>query len=144
MLQQRITAVTLSVPNVRASVDFYRRAFGWEPAMVVEDEVAFYDLGGLVFGLWSRMSEEVGRTSDPVPGAVSIAHNLDSPEAVDWAVDEAVAGGATVVAPPVRHEWGGYSAHVADPDGHMWEFAYNPGWPLDEDGRPHPEWPSED
>ncbi len=140
-MQQRITAVTLSVPDVAASVDFYRRAFGWEPGFVAEDEVAFYDMGGLVFGLWSGMSEELGRDTDPPPGAVSLAHNCESPEAVDEAIEMAVAAGATLVMPARHQPWGGYSGHIADPDGHHWEFAYNPDWPLDEEGRPQVQWP---
>lgn len=134
-MEQRLNVVTLAVPDVKASVDFYRRAFGWEPAVVVEEEVAFFDLGGLVLSLWSGLSEELGRDSDPPPGATALAHNVRSPGEVDQTVAEAVAEGATVAAPARQQPWGGYSGVLADPDGHLWEIAYNPDWPLDEQGR---------
>lgn len=134
-MEQRLSVVTLAVPDVGASVDFYRGAFGWEPAMVVEEEVAFFDLGGLVLSLWSGLSEELGRDSDPSPGATALAHNVRSPEEVDHIVADAVAQGASVAAAARQQPWGGYSGILADPDGHLWEIAYNPDWPLDEEGR---------
>ncbi len=133
-MRPRITLVTLSVPDVGRSVGFYRDAFGWVPFFEVEG-TAFYDLDGLVFGLWSGLSEELGRDTDPPPGSATLAHNVRSPEEVDRLVAEAVAGGATVAASAHTQPWGGYSAHIADPDGHLWEIAYNPDWPLDDDGR---------
>lgn len=133
-MEQRINLISLSVKDVGASVDFYRRAFGWEPAFVVED-TAFFDMGGVVFGLWSGLSEELGRDTDPSPGAATIAQNLRSPQEVDDAIAQAVAGGATVASAARTMPWGGYSGHIADLEGHLWEFAYNPDWPLDEDGQ---------
>jgi uncharacterized glyoxalase superfamily protein PhnB len=133
-MEPRLNLVTLAVPNVAASVDFYRRAFGWTPAFVVE-ETAFFDLGGIVLSLWSGLSEELGRDSDPAPGATALAHNVRSPAAVDQIITEAVEGGATVAAPARQQPWGGYSGMIADPDGHLWEIAFNPDWPLDEEGR---------
>lgn len=67
-LDQRVSVITLSVSDVDASVDFYRRAFGWEPAFVAEGEVAFYDMGGIVLALWTGLSQELGRAFDPPPG----------------------------------------------------------------------------
>ena len=133
-MEPRVTLVTLSVPDVARSVDFYRSAFGWEPAFQVET-TAFYDLKGLVFGLWSGLSEELGRDTDPPPGSVTLAHNVRSVGEVDRLVAAAVAGGATIAAAPHPQPWGGYSAHIADPDGHLWEIAFNPDWPLDAEGR---------
>ncbi len=132
-MEPRITLVTLAVPDVARSVGFYREAFGWEPGFVDED-VAFYRLGATGFALWSGMSEELGREADPAPGAVSLAHNLNSSAEVDEAIARAVAGGARIVMPAREQPWGGYSGHIADPDGHLWEFAFNPHWPLDEAG----------
>lgn len=132
-MEPRITLITLAVPDVAASVRFYREAFGWEPGFVDED-VAFYRLGTTGFGLWSDMSEELGRDADPAPGAVSLAHNLNSPAEVDEAIAAAVAGGARIVVPAREQTWGGYTGHIADPDGHLWEIAFNPQWPLDEAG----------
>lgn len=137
-MRPRISLVTLAVADVAASVAFYREAFDWEPVFV-NDEVAFYDLGGVALGLWSGLAEELGRTTPP-PGSVTLAHNLADPGEVDAAVAAAAAGGATVVVPGHEQSWGGYSGHIADPDGHLWEIAYNPDWPLDDDGRVQLPW----
>lgn len=133
-MEQRINLVTLAVPDVAAAVEFYRRAFGWSPAVVLED-TAFFDLGGIVLSLWSGLSAELGRDADPPPGASALAHNVRSPAEVDQIISAAVEGGATVAAPARRQPWGGYSGMVADPDGHLWEIAFNPDWPLDGQGR---------
>lgn len=132
-MEPRVTAVTLAVPDVAASVDFYRRAFGWEPAFAI-DEVAFIDLGGMVLSLWSGLAQELGRETPP-PGATTLAHNVRTTEEVDQIIAKAIEGGATVAAPARRQDWGGYSGLIADPDGHLWEIAYNPDWALDENGR---------
>lgn len=139
-LDQRVSVITLSVSDVDASVDFYRRAFGWEPAFVAEGEVAFYDMGGIVLALWTGLSQELGRAFDPPPGAVTLAYNTRSPEEVDAVFEQAVATGATVASSARTQEWGGYSGHIADPNGHLWEIAFNPQWPLDDRGRVRPEW----
>ncbi len=139
-LDQRVSVITLSVSDVDASVDFYRRAFGWEPAFVAEGEVAFYDMGGIVLALWTGLSQELGRAFDPPPGAVTLAYNTRSPEEVDAVFEQAVAAGATVASSARTQEWGGYSGHIADPNGHLWEIAFNPQWPLDDRGRVRPEW----
>ncbi|MFP3913866.1 MAG: VOC family protein [Actinomycetota bacterium] len=133
-MEQRLNLITLAVPDVAASVEFYRDAFGWEPSFQVED-TAFFDLGGVALGLWSGLSQELGRESDPPPGATVLAHNVRSPQEVDDLIAQAVAGGASVAAAARTQPWGGYSGHIADPDGHLWEIAYNPDWPLDADGR---------
>ncbi|HLU52153.1 MAG TPA: VOC family protein [Acidimicrobiia bacterium] len=139
-LDQRVSVITLSVSDVDASVDFYRRAFGWEPAFVAEGEVAFYDMGGIVLALWTGLSQELGRAFDPPPGAVTLAYNTRSPEEVDAVFEQAVAAGVTVASSARTQEWGGYSGHIADPNGHLWEIAFNPQWPLDDRGRVRPEW----
>lgn len=137
-MEQHVTAVTLAVPDVSASVDFYRRVFGWEPAFVI-DEVAFFDLGGLVLSLWSGLAEELGRDIPPA-GATALAHNVSVPEDVDRIIATAREGGASVAAPARQQPWGGYTGIIADPDGHLWEIAYNPDWPLDEEGKPTLPW----
>lgn len=133
-VEQRLNLVTLAVADVAAAVDFYRRAFGWEPAFVVDD-TAFFDVGGIVLGLWSGMSDELRRDADPPAGAVSLAHNVRSAGEVDEVIAALVRGGAIMEREAHSQPWGGYSGHVSDPDGHLWEIAYNPDWPLDEEGR---------
>lgn len=67
---------------------------------------------------------------------VALAINCDSPEQVDETLVAAVHAGAVVLKPGQVAEWGGYSGYFADPDGHVWEVAYNPAWPIGDDGRP--------
>jgi len=92
--------------------------------------VAFFELGGTVLGLFGRedLARDVGMDSVPRSGfsSVTLAHNEPSPEDVDRAYGEFLSAGATVVKRPTETGWGGYSGYVADPDGHLWEVAYNP------------------
>ena len=136
-MEPRLTLVTLGVADLDRAVTFYRDVVGWTPASVL-DEVAFFDLGGTVLSLWRHESLAAELEAEPVVPAyraVALAHNLPSREAVDATIEELRGRGAAVVREPVATEWGGYSAYISDPDGHRWEIAHNPFWPLDEDGR---------
>ncbi len=137
-MEQRISLITLGVVDVGRSVAFYEQ-LGWRrSSSSVEGEVAFFDLRGMVLGLWSR--EKLAADSAAVDGrgwgGVTLAHNVRDPGEVDAVLAEAVAAGATLGRPGAPTEWGGYSGVFVDPDGHPWEIAVNPGWPLDSDGRP--------
>lgn len=137
-MEQRISLITLGVADVGRSVAFYEQ-LGWRrSSSSVEGEVAFFDLRGMVLGLWSR--EKLAADSAAVDGrgwgGVTLALNVRDPGEVDAVLAEAVAAGATLGRPGAPTEWGGYSGVFVDPDGHPWEIAVNPGWPLDSDGRP--------
>jgi len=132
----RVNFITLTVDDLARARTYYE-ALGWvvESAM---DEVAFYAMNGQKLSLFTRagLAAETGR--DPATlatGAMTLAQNHPSPEAVDAAFAHALACGATPVRAPFKTDWGGYSSYVADPDGHLWEFAFNPFDPLDEEGR---------
>jgi catechol 2,3-dioxygenase-like lactoylglutathione lyase family enzyme len=136
-MEPRITLITLGVADLARSLAFYRDGLGWEPASAsVEDEVAFFQLNGMVLALWGR--GELARDAQVLDGGgwggIALAQNQVSREAVDDAVARAVAAGATVLKAPEPTDWGGYSGYVADPDGHAWEIAHNPFWPLSADG----------
>lgn len=132
----RVTFITLAVADlVRARA--YYEGLGWilESAM---EEVAFYNMGGQKFGLFAleRLAAETGRPIGSLStGAMTLAQNQPSEAEVDAAFAHAVACGASPVRAPFKTDWGGYSSYVDDPDGHLWEFAYNPFSPLDEKGR---------
>ena len=136
----RVSLVTLGVADVRRSTAFYR-ALGWpvSPASV-EGEVTFVRTAGAVLALWGE--DELAADSGAVPAArpafrgVALALNLESHDEVDDALAQMAAVGGTVVKPAVATPWGGYSGYAADPDGHLWEVAHNPGWPLGPDGLP--------
>ncbi len=136
-MEQRLTLITLGVADLERAIGFYRDGLGWVPsAASQEGEVAFFQLNGMVLALWSRASLAAdARLPDPGGwGGVTLAQNHRTREAVDAAVERAVAAGATLLKPPEATDWGGYSGYVGDPDGHPWELALNPYWPLSEDG----------
>lgn len=134
MTMNRITLVTLAVADLARSRAFYE-ALGWvaEEAM---DEVAFYAMDGMKFGLFTLegLRRETGR-GDLATGAMTLAQNFATEAEVDAMFARAIAAGAKPLAAPTKMEWGGYSSYVEDPDGHIWEFAMNPFWALDDAGR---------
>ncbi|MCJ1707190.1 VOC family protein [Microbacterium sp. VKM Ac-2923] len=137
-MDQRVTLVTLGVRDLSRAISFYG-ALGWKAhSSSVDGEVTFFDAGGLVVALWSRDAlAEDSRVEDTGGwGGVTLAHNVRDSGQVDTVLAEAAAAGATVVRTGASTPWGGYSGVFVDPDGHPWEVAVNPGWPLDDRGRP--------
>lgn len=133
----RISLVTLGVADIDRSRTFYR-ALGWETAVDM-DEFAVFRTGGALLALYpiGDLSRDLGEeVPSGHPRRTTTAINVGSPEEVDQAVAEALAAGASLLAAPGAAPWGGYTAIVADPDGHAWEVAHNPGWPLGPDGLP--------
>jgi catechol 2,3-dioxygenase-like lactoylglutathione lyase family enzyme len=136
-MEQRVTLITLGVTDLERSIRFYRDGLGWvASSSSQEGEIAFFQLNGLVLGLWPRalLAGDARVTDGGGWGGIALAQNHRSREAVDAAVARAVAAGATLLKAPEATEWGGYSGYVADPDGHPWEIAHNPFWPLADDG----------
>jgi predicted lactoylglutathione lyase len=136
-----ISLVTLGVQDVRASTAFYV-ALGFElSGGSVEGDVSFFRTPGAVLAVWGnadlRRDAAVPETSEQ--GAfhgTAFAINVESEAAVDDALAAAVAAGATIARAAEKTEWGGYNGYFADPDGHLWEVAHNPFWPLGPDGLP--------
>lgn len=129
MTPQRVTLITLGVTDLDRAKAFYA-ALGWSPAQE-QPGVAFYDLGGMKLGLFglADLAADQGRPGVALgTGAVTLAQNFDSRAAVDAAF-------ALALKAPEAVFWGGYSGYYADPDGHVWELAHNPFWPLDAEGR---------
>jgi predicted lactoylglutathione lyase len=125
-VEQRISLVTLGVENLARARAFYE-AVGWRGAQQPDDEIVFFQAGGMVFGLWAALG------GHGAPG-IELAHNVRSAGEVDALLSRAVEAGATLVRPAARADWGGYSGAFADPDGYVWEIAHNPGWTMTEDG----------
>jgi catechol 2,3-dioxygenase-like lactoylglutathione lyase family enzyme len=130
----RINLVTLGVADVEASAAFYER-LGWHRSSAsVPGAVAFFPLAGTVLGLFGHadFAAEVHRPAGDLPGyrGQSLAINTSSEDEADAVIAAAVAAGATLVKAAERADWGGWSGYFADADGHLWEVAYNPGWPL--------------
>jgi catechol 2,3-dioxygenase-like lactoylglutathione lyase family enzyme len=134
-MEQRVSLITLGVEDLRRSIAFYK-ALGWEPGAMLDGEVAFFQVGGMVLGLWGRaeLAEDSTVTDSGGWGGITLAHNVRTPEVVDQVIEEARAAGARIGREPAATPWGGYSGVFIDPDGHPWEVAHNPGWPIDEKG----------
>ncbi len=133
-MEQRISLVTLGVADLDSAHDFYR-ALGWE-SRPREGDVVFFSLGGMVLALWDRaaLAEDSTVSDSGGWGGVTLAHNVRSPAEVDEVLRQAEAAGARIGRPGAATFWGGYSGVFVDPDGHPWEVAHNPFWPLGADG----------
>ena len=132
----RLTLVTLGVADVARATAFYE-ALGWRKSSASQDAVSFFQLGGLALSVFGRqdLADDAGVSSQGEGFVgISLAINLESEAEVDRAAAEWVACGGTMIKQPHRAFWGGYSGYVADPDGHLWELAHNPGFLLHSDG----------
>lgn len=134
--RQRVTLITLGVADLARARDFYE-AWGWQMHPRSEEGVVFYQMNGAVLALFGAqdLAEDQGRPDARLgTGAMTLAQNCaDDPE-TDAVFDAAIAAGGTVLKRPEKVFWGGYSGYFTDPDGHVWEIATNPFWPLAEDG----------
>lgn len=140
-MKPRITLITLGVDDLERAVRFYRDGLGLETQGIVGAEfdygaVAFFDLqAGLKLALWPRTS--IAHDTGIAPGSSSpteftIGHNVSSKAEVDAVMDQVTAAGAAVVKPAHDTFWGGYAGYFQDPDGHLWEVAWNPQWVVQE------------
>jgi catechol 2,3-dioxygenase-like lactoylglutathione lyase family enzyme len=134
-VQQRVSVVTLGVADLQRARAFYE-GLGWRSGAAPDDDVVFFQAGGLVVALWSResLAEDSVVEDGGGWGGITLAHNVGSPGEVDAVLAEADAAGGTVGRPGAPTVWGGYSGVFLDPDGHPWEVAHNPHWTLREDG----------
>ncbi len=138
-MEPRITLVTLGVDDLPRAVAFYRDGLGWPTEGIVGEEipngaVAFFELAnGLRLALWHRGSLAAEARVDGqgrAPNEFCLAHNVRSAEEVDMVMRAAEGAGARVTNPPAKRDWGGYSGYFQDPDGHLWEVAWNPAWDI--------------
>jgi catechol 2,3-dioxygenase-like lactoylglutathione lyase family enzyme len=134
-MKPRVALITLAVDDLERSLVFYRDGLGLKTAGIVGQEfehgaVAFFDLqAGLKLAIWPRKSlaHDTGlAVTGPSPTACSLGHNVASPTEVDAVMHEAQAAGAVIVKPAHDTFWGGYAGYFQDPDGHLWEVAWNP------------------
>jgi len=135
-LEQRIMIITLGVADLERAVRFYE-ALGWRRSVKGARGVAFFQCGAVALALYPfpALAADAG-----VPAAVSgcaavaIAHNERSRQAVDAVLAEAERAGAEILKPAADTSWGGYAGCFRDPDGHLWEIAWNPAFALDRGG----------
>ena len=135
-MEQRLSLVTLGVADLDRAVTFYEIGLGW--SRTGDDPgIAFFQLPGLIFGLWARgkLADDAGVVDTGAAfGGIVLAYNARSRAQVDAVLAEAAAAGATVTVAARETFWGGYSGCFTDPDGHVWEVAHNPFWTIREDG----------
>lgn len=138
-MEPRISLITLGVADVARSRAFYE-ALGFIASPASKAEVVFFQLGGLGLALFGRTAlAEDAHVDSSSPGfsGITLAHNCRSEADVDRVFAHAISCGASVKKRPEKVFWGGYSGYFADPDGHLWEVAYNPFFPIDAEGRLH-------
>jgi hypothetical protein len=133
----RITLVTLAVKDLARATRFYE-ALGWKRSSIGGDEVSFFATAGSVLALYRAelLAADLGveRGDPPVFRWVELAINVENEAEVDRVLGEAESAGGVVLKPGARADWGGYTGHFADPEGHAWEVAYNPGFTIAADG----------
>ncbi|MDP6068185.1 MAG: VOC family protein [Alphaproteobacteria bacterium] len=136
-MEQRVSLITLGVADLPRARAFYE-ALGWKASGFSNQHIVFFQIGGLAFSLYGReaLAKDAGVPGrDPGDGPLmALAHNVRERAAVDSLLDDASAAGAPITQPARDTEWGGYAGAFADPDGHLWEIAWNPHFPLAADG----------
>jgi catechol 2,3-dioxygenase-like lactoylglutathione lyase family enzyme len=139
-MKPRITVITIGVDDLERSLRFYRDGLGLETEGIVGTEfeygaVAFFDLqAGLKLAIWPRksISHDTGTSVGPSsPTEFTLGHNVSSKEEVDALMQQARGAGAMIVKDAHDTFWGGHSGYFQDPDGHLWEIAWNPAWQVE-------------
>src|SRR5260370_29007116 len=135
-MQDEISVIRRGIAELQRSRRFYCDGFGWKPVFENE-EIVFYQMNGFVLGTWVTKSLEADmqRTGLARPGAFALAHNVAARDAVQPLLDRLSGFGGRVLRAADAPPHGGFRGYVADPDGHAWEIAYNPAWPISSDGR---------
>ncbi len=136
-LKPYVSLVTLGVEDLDRSIAFYRDGLGWPVSGASTKDVAFLRIGGVVLSLYPRDKLAEDARVDPDGGGfrgITLAHNVPERQDVDRAIETAVVAGARLIKPAEDAFWGGRSGYFADPDGHLWEVARNPGFPLGPNG----------
>ena len=135
-MDQRLSLITLGVSDLGRSRSFYE-ALGWRSNAAPDDDVVFFQAGGMIIALWDRqnLAEDSGVEDPGGSSGFTLAHNVNSPAEADAIAEEVRAAGGTITREPGETFWGGYSFAFTDPDGHPWEIAHNPRWTVTDDGR---------
>jgi len=134
-VEQRVSLITLGVADLGRARAFYE-ALGWTTRAEPEDDVVFFQAGGLVVALWGRdqLAEDTVVEDSGGWGGITLAYNVREPAEADLVLEQARAAGARIAREGAETFWGGYSGVFVDPDGHAWEVAHNPRWTLEENG----------
>jgi predicted lactoylglutathione lyase len=137
-LSANITLITLGVADVAKATSFYESLGFVRSKSASQDEVSFFRAGGVVLAVWGRAAQIEDAGAEAVwngNGGIAVAQNVASESEVDAVMARAEAAGARILKPAAKTFWGGYNGYFADPDGNLWEVAFNPHWGLEADGR---------
>ena len=137
-MSAKITLITLGVTDVARATAFYERLGFVKSKTASQPSVSFFRAGGVVLALWGRDAQRDDAQAGELwtgNGGIAVAQNVASEAEVDAVMATAEAAGARILKLAAKTFWGGYDGYFADPDGHVWEVAFNPHWALDEDGR---------
>lgn len=135
-MRPQLTLITLGVSDIARSQAYYE-AIGWTLSSASGGDVRFFHSSGAVLALHptDALATDAGVPSERGRfDGITLAHNVASREEVDAMIARCIDAGARPMHPAKQREWGGYTGYVADPDGHLWEIAWNPFFPLDERG----------
>ena len=135
-MEQRVSIVTLGVADLRRSREFYE-GLGWRRSMANAEGIVVFQTGGMALALYPRheLAKDANVAADSHGfSGVSLAYNARNREEVDSVLAEAKSVGARILKPAQKAFWGGYSGYFSDPDGFLWEVAWNPSFPISEDG----------
>jgi len=135
-MEQRVSLITLGVTDLTRSRAFYER-LGWRRSMAKAEGVVFFQAGGMALSLYPReeLAKDAGVSSAGQGfNGIALAYNTRTREEVDLVLAQAQAAGGTLIKPAQEVFWGGYSGYFSDPDGFLWEVAWNPFFALQEDG----------
>lgn len=136
MKRERVTLITLGVQDLDRSRRFYAD-WGWQAHPASQPGLVLFQMTGAALALFQRgeLAHDQGRLEAELgTGAMTLAQNCADDAEADAVFAAALAAGARAIKPPEKAVWGGYSGYFADPDGHVWEIACNPFWPLDAQG----------
>ena len=134
-MRQKVNLITLGTDDFQKSLDFYEKGLGWKKSDKSMDNLALFDLGGIILALHPRqeLADDTTLTYQPATfSGLTISHNTKSEKEVDDILEQVEKLGGTIVKPAQKVYWGGYSGYFKDLDGYLFEVAYNPFWPLDE------------
>ncbi len=134
-MQQQISVITLGIADLARSRRFYADGFGWKPVLETP-EIIFYQMNGLMLGTWlaSALEADSQRKHATGPGGFALAHNVPAQHDVQPTLDHLALFGGTILRAADAPPHGGFRGYIADPDGHAWEIAWNPAWPISPEG----------
>ena len=136
-MNQHLHLVTLGVRDFETSKKFYTEILGWKPSSNSNDDITFFQAGGVVLSIYQREKLAEDALVDPEGNGFAgfaLAYNTQSEAEVDEIIGGLKAKGVKILKEPQKVFWGGYSSYFADPDDNCWEVAYNPFFPFDEKG----------